>query len=432
MQNLPFYYGYIIIVIASLGVIASIPGQTMGVSVFTDYYIEALGISRVALSSAYMAGTLISSLVVPFVGMFYDRRGPRVTAGIAAAVLGSFVLMFSYSTQILSALSSFIPLERSLLAVLFMTVGFFGIRVTGQGALTMVSRATLSHWFSAHRGLAAGILGVVTSFSFSYAPRALQSLIDSFGYAGALTMLAFLILLLFLPLALLLFRTDPASCGLEMEQGIRKKESGRRRETDAQQELTASEVRRQPLYWVILGMLGFWGLYNTAVTFHIISLFGELGATPSEAVAIFFPIAMISVVARFIGSSASDRIQLTHLYRIYGIASIGASLSLFYLDTQWGLYLMILCFGIAGGFFGMLLTVTFPKIYGMKHLGAITGLAMSVVVASSAVGPWLFSIVFAATGSYQMTGIGGVILTSLLFIALLTMKFPPHNRLIQE
>ncbi len=57
----PFYYGWIILVVASIGVLASIPGQTMGVSVFTDYYISNLSISRVELSTAYMIGTLISS-----------------------------------------------------------------------------------------------------------------------------------------------------------------------------------------------------------------------------------------------------------------------------------------------------------------------------------------------------------------------------------
>jgi hypothetical protein len=34
----------------------SIPGQTMGVSVFTDILIEKLGISRLNLSLTYMVG----------------------------------------------------------------------------------------------------------------------------------------------------------------------------------------------------------------------------------------------------------------------------------------------------------------------------------------------------------------------------------------
>ncbi|MEL6924535.1 MAG: hypothetical protein AAFO94_10850 [Bacteroidota bacterium] len=50
-QNIPFKpsrfpisYGWVILIASIAGVLMSIPGQTMGVSVFTDYLIEALQI----------------------------------------------------------------------------------------------------------------------------------------------------------------------------------------------------------------------------------------------------------------------------------------------------------------------------------------------------------------------------------------------------
>jgi hypothetical protein len=88
----PFYYGWIILIVGSIGVLASIPGQTMGVSVFTDHFIEHLQLSRVRISTAYMIGTLTSSLVIPRAGVFYDRMGARLTASIAAISLALFLL----------------------------------------------------------------------------------------------------------------------------------------------------------------------------------------------------------------------------------------------------------------------------------------------------------------------------------------------------
>jgi len=91
IKNFPFYYGWIILLVGSIGVLASIPGQTMGVSVFTDYYISNLDITRVQISTAYMIGTLASSLLIPYAGIYFDKLGARAVAAIAAAFLGVFL-----------------------------------------------------------------------------------------------------------------------------------------------------------------------------------------------------------------------------------------------------------------------------------------------------------------------------------------------------
>ena len=62
----PFFYGWVILAASTVGILASIPGQTMGVSVFTDHLIAALRISRVQLSTAYMFGTVASSFMLPW------------------------------------------------------------------------------------------------------------------------------------------------------------------------------------------------------------------------------------------------------------------------------------------------------------------------------------------------------------------------------
>ena len=40
-RNLPFFYGWWLAAVGTLGILASMPGQTMGVSVFTDQLLEA-------------------------------------------------------------------------------------------------------------------------------------------------------------------------------------------------------------------------------------------------------------------------------------------------------------------------------------------------------------------------------------------------------
>jgi len=57
-SRLPFFYGWVILVAGTIGILMSIPGQTMGVSVFTENLLADLDIERNNLSLAYLVGTL--------------------------------------------------------------------------------------------------------------------------------------------------------------------------------------------------------------------------------------------------------------------------------------------------------------------------------------------------------------------------------------
>ncbi|MFP4704359.1 MAG: hypothetical protein ACLFMV_06085, partial [Spirochaetaceae bacterium] len=66
----------IIFLIAGLvGMMASFPGQTVGVSAFTDELIRSLSLSRVHMSLAYLIGTISSAALLTPAGKLYDRRG---------------------------------------------------------------------------------------------------------------------------------------------------------------------------------------------------------------------------------------------------------------------------------------------------------------------------------------------------------------------
>src|SRR5690554_2597215 len=88
----PFFYGWIILGASVVGVLASAPGQTTGVSTFTDYLIDSVSINRNQISTAYMLGTISSSLLLTWAGTQYDKYGARWTA-MAAALLLSVVLL---------------------------------------------------------------------------------------------------------------------------------------------------------------------------------------------------------------------------------------------------------------------------------------------------------------------------------------------------
>ena len=424
VSRLPFYYGWIILAVGSLGVLASIPGQTMGVSVFTDHFIQNLQLSRVSISTAYMVGTLASSLLIPRAGALYDIYGARIAASIAAVALAGFLLILAYSPIITTAISTNTGISPTFSALLIVVIGFFGIRFFGQGVLTIVSRGMVARWFSSRRGFVVGIMGLITAFGFSYAPQPLQSLIQMYDWNGALIVIAWILVVLFLPVVLLFFRSSPEVCGMVVEEGMTPNLGNPRTHAqDAAKELTVREARKRPEYWVMLGMIGFWSLYNTAFTFHVVSIFDQVGFSASEAVSIFLPMSVVSMATRFFGSYLSDRISLRWMYGAFAVAMIFASVSLAWILYPWARYMAMVFFGMGTGMLGMLQIVSWPKLYGRRHLGAISGFAMSMAVAGSAVGPWLFSLAFSMTGGYQVAGFGGVVASMLLLILVIRVRF---------
>jgi len=424
ISSLPFYYGWVILVVGAIGILASIPGQTMGVSVFTDHYIRALSLTRVGVSGSYMVGTLASSLIIPFAGIFYDRKGARLTAGLATFFLGLFLLLLAFSPYIVGTLATTFSLPPQVVTMGILTLGFFGIRFFGQGVLNLVARGMIARWFTSRRGLAVGLMGLVTAFGFSYAPQPLQSLIEALGWREALVALATMLLVGFLPLCLLTFRNDPASCSMEMEQGMAERKQTKGTSIgDAVQQKNITEARKEGRFWLILLTMGFSSLFTTAFTFHVVSIFSEFGQSAQEAVSIFLPISVISVIARFVGSYLSDRFPIKGLFVVFAFSLFLTSLSLVFFSIPLVRLLFLLPYGMTSGLFGMLNIVTWPKLYGRKHIGAISGFAMSIMVAGSALGPWFFSLVYNLFGSYKNAGLLGAVFTLALTITLVFTKF---------
>jgi MFS family permease len=73
----PFYYGWVIVAVSGLGIFFSSPGQTYSISMFINEYIRAFGWSRTFVSLLYSAATMLSGLLLFFMGRVIDRYGGR-------------------------------------------------------------------------------------------------------------------------------------------------------------------------------------------------------------------------------------------------------------------------------------------------------------------------------------------------------------------
>lgn len=397
-RNVPFFYGWALIGFSTIGVLASIPGQTIGVGVFTDYLIEALHLSRVQLSTAYALGTITSSFLLPFAGVLLDRVGARRMVVYSALGLGASLAAFSQVDR----LAMVEVLGSAALALAVATVGFLLIRFFGQGCLTIVSRVILGKWFNHRRGLATAISTTVIALCFNGSPQVLNELVGMTGWREAYLLLAGVVGVGMTLLGAVFYRDNPEECGLVMD-GVKDPawhEKMAARVAETQRDLTRAEALRTPAFWAFSLALSVQGLLITAISFHVASIGEEMGLSRDQAYAIFLPMAYFSIVTNLIFGWLSDRVRLKWLLFLeMGTMALGVT-GLMNLGSASGFNMFIAGFGISQGLFGLFVTIVWPRFFGRAHLGAISGVNTSIMVFASALGPVFFSAMRNVTGSY--------------------------------
>ena len=131
-----FFYGWIVLLVAALAMVGTLPGRTQGLGLITEPLLKDFGLERVAYADLNLWATLIGSLFCIGIGSLLDRVGSRVVLTAIALLLGATVIAMGQSTQ-LTLLFVFLVLIRGL----------------GQSALSVVSLAIVGQWFKTRQPL---------------------------------------------------------------------------------------------------------------------------------------------------------------------------------------------------------------------------------------------------------------------------------------
>lgn len=364
-------------VVGAAGLISvmTAPGQTAGLSVFTDPLIGELGVSRTAISVSYLISTLLGAIVQPVIGRALDRWGTRpVTAALGAAFA---VILFALS---------FVGEIGGL------TAGFVGVRMVGQGALTLAATTAVARTIHHRRGLALGVTGAIGSAGISLAPIFLERLIAAVGIYAAWRWEAAAVALLVIPLAFVFARRSRAAPVATTTAQVAVQQAS----------WTLPEAMRSGMFWVIAASLATSGMLTTGLAFHQIAILGEQGLSPLEAATNFLPQAITGILATLLTGSLVDRVS-PKLFVMFSMATLGGALLMLPLVAPgWSAVLYGLVLGAAGGSLRGMEAATYVRYYGTAHIGSIRGVAMSISLASTAFGPVALSLGFDVTGGFSV------------------------------
>jgi MFS family permease len=400
------FFGWRMVALAAITGAMSGPGQTIGVSVFIDHFIADLGISRSQVSTAYLVGTLAAAAVLPAIGNRIDHVGVKRAMTLIAVAFGIALVG-------MSAVSGLIAL----------VVGFFAIRLFGQGSLTLASTLAVTHWFDRRRGLALGVMATAMGILMSLVPVFLNIVIEAYSWRTAWIVAAVLVWVIVIPIAQWGLIDRPSDVGQTPDGTTRAPDE--RHKDEVAPSASRSEAVRTSRFWIVTIASSTVGLLLTALNFHQISMLGEAGLTATEAAAMFLPQVIGAAVAGVFFGYLADRLTGRVLIPLV-MGLLGISLLLTQvLAPGTAVIIYAISLGAAGGASRTVTTTLLPRWFGVGHIGAIQSTATLVGVASTALGPVLYAIGREVTGSYGTAAAWFALIPLAVAIAAATMKPVP-------
>ncbi len=385
----PFYYGWVIVMMGALGVFFSGPGQTYSNAVFIDYYLADFGWSRSTIATIYSAATLIAGFLMIFVGRYIDKYGQRFTMVLVGIAL---------------AISCFF---NSIISNTFMLfIGFFLIRLLGQGSMTLVPNTLIPQWFIEKRGRAFSLMAIGGFLSSALFPVANLWMIEQWGWENTWRILGFILLFFFVPMALFFVRNKPEDIGLlpDNKQSLIVNQTVKHKQklSDTEEKSwSLAEAKKTRTFWLLLFCVSIPAMVNTGITFHLVSIFSGNGLPPVLAATVLSLMAIVGFPITILSGFILERVQANRMLFIAFIGQILFLILLIFTDSILIAILFGVFWGIVGGIERIALNIIWPNFFGRKHIGSIKGLAMAVMVIGSAFGPLPFGISYDLFGGYK-------------------------------
>ncbi len=383
-------YGWVMVCVAALAMVATIPGRTHGLGMITERLLAdpAFGMDRRSYANMNLWASLLGGLFCLPCGYLIDRFGLKLTLTVTVATLGAVTVAMTRLTG-----------WWELFAALVLTRGF------GQSALSVISITMVGKWFRGRMTMPMAVYTLLLSLGWAYAFQLAAPLKDD-DWRVLWGRIGWTLLLGMTPLALLLTR-DPIS-----------KERGRtileHAETDepSQPLLGEDKADRSEVGFTLAQAMrtqAFW-LFGLAIS--VIALIGSGNSLFNESVLkqqgfsnkVYYDlmtfIPLVGLIVKLPVGWLGQHCPLNRLHAV-GLFLLAACLMwLPHIHSEFG----ITVYGIGMGISGTITTVLFFSVwgeaYGRTHLGQIQSVAQMMTVLASALGPKVFAECFEKYNSY--------------------------------
>jgi len=387
------------IVLAAVLIHVSI-GSVYAYSVFKIPLADTLGLSGPQTSVAFTLAIVLLGLSAATFGPFVERRGPRTSALLAAALFSSGHIIAG------------VAIATGNVWLFYAGYGVVGGIGLGIGYIAPVS--TLVAWFPRRRGMATGMAVLGFGAGALLASPIAARLLEVTGLAATFILLggAFLVLM---SVGAAIIRKPPADGETAAARG--RGSPGARTVRDLGQ-LTAREALRTKRFWMLWTMM----LANISAGIMIISVASPLaqeqvGMTAVSAAAMVGLMGLFNGAGRIGWASLSDYLGRDNVFLLFFTVQLAAFLILPATSSAWLFQLLLFAIlTMYGGGFASL-PAFIGDLFGTRQLAAIHGLLLTAWSAAGILGPMVVTFVRDQTGSYH---VAFYVFAVVLLVALLT------------
>ena len=375
-------------------------GQSFFLGLFNESIRNELDITHGQFGSIYASATLLSSIILIWVGKKIDDFN---------------VLKFSFFVISLLAISTFIFSKINSIAFLF--VAILLMRFSGQGMMSHTASTTISRYFTNTRGkaLSTGWFGLSTAEFLM--PVTIIYALTIMDWRNIWIIISVAIIL-FLPIVSYFLVKEVKLSSRENDTEVAKEniKQWKRSEVIKDYRFIIIALNMLAMPWIATGIFVYqsfilsaknWGEYTIAQSFMVYSI--------------------ASVLTLFVAGYLIDKFTSRKLLIYMNIPFLISLLILIYFQSPVSSFFFLGLIGVSNGFANVLGSSTWAELYGVKFIGSIKALTTALMVFSTAFGTAFFGLMIDFDFSIEQISMisGGYILISLILLFLIKNKLNP-------
>ena len=372
-------------------------GQSFFLGLFNSSIRNELSITHGQFGTIYASATLLSSLLLIWVGKKIDDIN---------------ISKFAFFVIILLSFSCFFFSKINSIALLFISI--FLMRFSGQGMMSHTATTTISRYFTKSRGkaLSTGWFGLSTAeFILPVSIIYLLTIIDWRDIWITIS----IVVIVFLPLASFLLVKN-------LNLDSREKTNENDLQNTNIKNWKRIEVLKDYRFYVICSNMLAMPWIATGVFVYQSFILSSKDWGPFVIAQSFMAYSILSVVTLFISGFLIDKFTSRKLLVYMNIPLLLSVFVLIFFDQSFTAFVFLGLIGISNGLANVLGSSTWAEIYGVKYIGSIKALTTALMVFATAFGTALFGILIDRGFSIEAIAVVSGVYISISLISLFIIR----------
>ena len=344
-------------------------GQSFFIGLFNSNIRDELNISHGEFGTIYGIATLCSSLTLIWLGKKIDDLKLINYSFFVVIFLSLAALFFSFVN-----------------GLIFLVVGIFFLRLSGQGLMAHTASVAISRFFERSRGKALSYAWVGMSFGEFLLPTIIVYFL-TFIYWRSLWQIFSIIIILLLPIFTYFTIREIGIYSRENKNG-----NNVNKNTDKIKSWTRSEVLKDLKFYSILPAMLASSFIITGIVINQTFIIESKGWEKFAIAKAFMIYSILTVVTLFISGYLVDKFTSKKIFPLLNVPLLLSVIVLAIFNHPYTAFFFMGFMGISNGLTNVLMSSFWAEIYGVNYLGSIKALTGSLMVFSTALATAVFGI----------------------------------------